>query len=98
MTRDSLGFAMKATCGTVDGKLIPIFKDPKTDSGTKKSAKGLLAVNKIDGEYVLKQNCSWADVKSDDNELKIVFQDGKLKNQTTLFEIRERINSEFEGR
>lgn len=96
MTRDSLGFAMKATCGTVDGKLIPIFKDPKTDSGTKKSAKGLLAVNKIDGEYVLKQNCSWADVKSDDNELKIVFQDGKLKNQTTLFEIRERINSEFE--
>ncbi len=95
MTRDSLGFAMKATCGTVDGKLIPIFKDPKTDSGTKKSAKGLLAVNLVDGEYVLKQNCTWADVKSSDNKLNIVFQDGELKNLTTLDDIRERINSEF---
>jgi len=95
MTRDSLGFAMKATCGTVDGKLIPIFKDPKTDSGTKKSAKGLLAVNLVDGEYVLKQNCTWADVKSSDNKLNIIFQDGDLKNLTTLADIRERINSEF---
>jgi nicotinamide phosphoribosyltransferase len=35
---------MKATYGEVNGESIEIFKDPKTDSGTKKSAKGLLKV------------------------------------------------------
>lgn len=41
-TRDTLGMAMKATYCEVDGKGIDIYKDPATDSGTKKSAKGLL--------------------------------------------------------
>ena len=31
-TRDTLGFAMKATYGEINGKGIKIFKDPKTDS------------------------------------------------------------------
>lgn len=45
VTRDTHGFAVKATYGIVNGEPREIFKDPKTDSGTKKSARGLLRVN-----------------------------------------------------
>lgn len=50
MTRDSLGFAMKATWGVLNGEEVFLAKDPKTDSGTKKSATGMLAV--VDGKLV----------------------------------------------
>lgn len=43
-TRDTFGSAVKATAAIVDGKEYPIFKDPITDSGTKKSARGYIAV------------------------------------------------------
>ena len=43
-SRDSLGFAMKATWCQVNGEGREIFKDPKTDSGMKKSLKGLIRV------------------------------------------------------
>lgn len=57
ITRDSLGFAMKATYAEINGEAFNIFKSPKTDSG-KKSAKGLLRVDSIDGKLVLKQECT----------------------------------------
>lgn len=44
LTRDSLGFAMKATYGEVNGESRMLSKDPVTDSGTKKSATGCLVV------------------------------------------------------
>lgn len=50
LTRDSLGFAMKATWGRRAGKEVFLFKDPKTDSGTKKSARGRVAV--VDGKLI----------------------------------------------
>ncbi len=51
-TRDTCGFAVKATYTEVNGEGIAIFKDPKTDS-KKKSAKGLLCVHRTDdGEFV----------------------------------------------
>lgn len=43
-SRDSLGFAIKATACVVNGELKEIFKHPKTDDGTKNSLKGLIAV------------------------------------------------------
>lgn len=43
VTRDTHNMAMKATWVKVDGVESAIFKDPKTDSGLKKSAKGRLA-------------------------------------------------------
>ncbi len=43
-TRDTYGFAMKATAARVDGKEHMLFKDPKTDNGVKKSAKGRIVV------------------------------------------------------
>lgn len=46
VTRDTHGFAFKATAmlRQDSAKWEPIWKDPKTDSGSKKSARGLLAV------------------------------------------------------
>lgn len=90
VTRDSLGFAVKATYTEVNGKAIPIFKDPKTDS-KKKSAKGLLHVGLVDGEYVLTDNVTREVEQSESNMLKIRFLDGSFYNQTSLDEIRAKL-------
>src|SRR6202000_2281837 len=90
VTRDTFGFAMKATYGEVNGVGRDIFKDPKTDDGTKKSAKGLLQITKDDkGKYQLKDQCTW--IEEQRGELKEIFRDGKLLIDDTLGKIRERI-------
>ena len=43
-TRDTFGFAIKATNIVIDGVETAIFKDPITDNGTKKSLKGRIVV------------------------------------------------------
>jgi nicotinamide phosphoribosyltransferase len=91
VTRDTFGFAVKATYTEVNGKKIPIFKDPKTDS-KKKSAKGLLFVGVDDNnEYFLKDNVSRETEQSEGNQLKIRFKDGSFFNQTTLDAIRAQL-------
>ena len=85
-TRDSLGFAMKATYVETDGEGQAIFKDPKTDSGTKKSAKGLLKVFKQLGEYVLKNDVSIAEEK--EGCLQTVFLDGDILVDEAFADIR----------
>lgn len=92
-TRDTFGFAMKATYGEVDGEGRAIFKDPITDDGTKKSAKGLMKIDLVDGVYHLTDNVSWQEEKQ--GELKEVFRDGKLLIDQTLTEIRARVKSEI---
>jgi nicotinamide phosphoribosyltransferase len=92
-TRDTFGFAMKATYGEVDGEGRAIFKDPITDDGTKKSAKGLMKIDLVDGVYHLTDNVSWDEEKQ--GELKEVFRDGKLLIDQTLTEIRARVKSEI---
>ena len=88
-TRDTFGMAMKATSGVVNGERRDIFKDPKTDDGTKKSARGLLRVEQRDGIYVL------YDQQTEEQEergmLETVYQDGRLLREHTLQEIRDRI-------
>lgn len=44
VTRDTFGFAMKATHVEIAGRKIDIFKKPITDDGVKNSAKGRLSV------------------------------------------------------
>jgi nicotinamide phosphoribosyltransferase len=90
VTRDTFGFAMKATYGEVNGVGREIFKDPATDSGTKKSARGLLRVEEEGGEYVLYDQQTKA--QEAQGALQTVFLDGKLLNETTLSEIRGRLN------
>lgn len=91
LTRDCLQMAIKATWAQVDGKGYDLFKDPKTDSGMKKSAKGLLRVDLVEGQYVLKDQCTVEEEKG--GELREVFRDGKLLYETSLAEIRARINA-----
>lgn len=90
-TRDSYGFAMKATYGVVDGEARNIFKNPKTDSGTKKSAKGLLRVELENGEYVLYDEQT--PEQEQQGELKEVFRDGQLLISQSLEEIRTRLQN-----
>jgi nicotinamide phosphoribosyltransferase len=91
-SRDSLGIAVKSTFCEVDGIGREIFKDPITDSGEKKSAKGLTAVFKDgNGDFYLKDQATWDEIMN--CELKPVFKDGKLLIDHKLSEIRERINA-----
>lgn len=87
VTRDTHGFAVKSTYGEINGAGVDIYKDPKTDDGVKKSARGRIKVTIEGGEYCL------IDQRQDDDsgELKPVFENGKLLRETTLAEIRERI-------
>ncbi len=90
VTRDTFGFAMKATYGEVNGEGRPIFKDPKTDDGTKKSAKGLLKIaHNGDGKPALFDETDWAGEA--EGLLELVFRDGALVREETLNGIRERL-------
>jgi hypothetical protein len=89
VTRDSLGMAVKATYAEVGGKGYELFKDPITDSGMKKSAKGLLRVEKEGDDYVLYDQQTLE--QEQQGELKTVFRDGKLVAETSLSEIRQRL-------
>lgn len=89
-SRDSLGFAMKATWCQVGDEEREIFKDPKTDNGTKKSLKGMIAVHEEYGKYVAEDQVSKEDEKL--GCLKTVYKDGKLVKDWTLSEIRENVN------
>lgn len=88
-TRDTFGFAMKATYVEVNGEGREIFKDPITDDGTKKSATGLLHVSKILNEYFLVDKVTWGEEEG--GELQIIYNDGEFFNQTTLTEIRQKL-------
>jgi nicotinamide phosphoribosyltransferase len=92
-TRDTFGFAMKATYVEVNGEGREIFKDPITDDGTKKSATGLLCVETIDenGKIGLYDKVSWATEES--GLLQTIYKDGKFYNTTTLTQIKERIKT-----
>jgi nicotinamide phosphoribosyltransferase len=86
-TRDTFGFAMKATYVEVNGVGQEIFKDPITDDGIKKSAKGLLRVN---------EDMSLSDQVTRDEEgegmLKTLYVDGIFESYTDFKTIKEKLN------
>ena len=87
-TRDTFGFAMKATNVTIDGVEKPIFKNPKTDNGLKKSLRGRISVlkNTDTGEYYAVDDASeWAQKES---ELKTVWKDGIFTEIATFSQVR----------
>lgn len=91
-TRDTFGNALKATYAEIGDKTLAMYKNPKTDSGIKKSAKGLLAVYiNTQGKLYLKQEATWEEVNN--CEFKTVFSDGGLFFTNTLQEVRHRIAS-----
>jgi nicotinamide phosphoribosyltransferase len=93
VTRDTYGFAMKATHGVVNGEHKDIYKDPKTDDGLKKSAKGLLMVYRDDkGDIKLKDQCTQAEEQS--GLLETVLHDGTYITES-LTTIRKRLNNQL---
>jgi nicotinamide phosphoribosyltransferase len=90
-TRDTFGFAMKATSVVVNGERREIFKDPITDDGVKKSAKGLIKVDKVNDEYVLIDQVT--PKEENKGELQVIYENGKFLNPVTLQGIRECINT-----
>lgn len=94
LTRDTLGFAMKATSVTVDGVQRAIFKDPVTDDGTKKSAKGRVTVHRDNNGqvYYCDETLQKRSPQGDDL-LEVVFENGKLLRDQSLAEIRKLINN-----
>jgi nicotinamide phosphoribosyltransferase len=89
VTRDSFSFAMKATSAVIDGKRISLFKDPVTDSGEKKSAKGLLKVVLLNGTLVLEDQQTKN--QEDEGELKTIFKNGKILKEYSLNDIRNKL-------
>jgi nicotinamide phosphoribosyltransferase len=106
VTRDTYGWAIKATYAEVDldGERIgiEIFKDPITDDGTKKSAKGLIQVNEIMEQdsygklhhktYELHDQATWEEFHN--SALQTIFLNGVLVKETTLEQIRQRITTQ----
>jgi len=96
-TRDTFGFAMKATYAVVDGEERMLFKDPKTDQG-KRSQRGRVVVSDDMGNIPI-TTTDGLDLEGEGmvsgavgNLLETVFEDGVLKREQTLAEIREIIN------
>ncbi len=114
VTRDTYGWAMKATYGEVadgvdhihsDNRMVicdegirgcthihkqgqAIFKEPKTDDGTKNSAKGLLQVT---NQLRLVEDVSWS--QESEGVLQDIFMNGQTRNVQTLSQIRARLAS-----
>jgi nicotinamide phosphoribosyltransferase len=95
VTRDTHGFAIKATFGTTTSRGdTAIYKDPKTDDGTKRSARGLLRVDRVNGRLVLRSHVTREEEAG--GELETVFDDGKLVRVQTLAQIRATLKQENE--
>lgn len=91
VTRDTFGFAMKATWVKVDGEERAIFKDPVTDDGLKKSARGRLAVLRTDaGELTLIDEATPEQEAM--SELKTVWRNGEFIRKQNIEDIRRNLN------
>lgn len=92
-TRDTFGFALKSTLAVINGEERPIFKDPKTDDGIKKSQKGAVSVFRsvIVGLTVIDNLPLDGGTWNFTNELREIFKDGVLLVDDSFSEIRKRL-------
>lgn len=94
VTRDTLGFAVKATGTIIDGQSIMVSKDPKTDPG-KKSANGFLKVVRKNGVLIQIDNLQTIEeTNSKDNTLKVVYSNGKFYRETSFEQVRYNARSQ----
>ena len=105
-TRDTFGFALKSTLAVINGVEKQIFKDPKTDDGTKKSMKGKVMVFNVGkgtdpnqpGVGGRSDNQIWAKdgynlaAESEWDLLHTIYLDGKLVREQTFSQIRAKLN------
>jgi nicotinamide phosphoribosyltransferase len=93
-TRDTFSQAIKATWAEVNGEERMLFKDPKTDDGTKRSLRGRVHVSKVNGELVVTDGLLRGTTLRSIDLLETVFEDGKLVRDQSLAEIRELLASQ----
>lgn len=93
LTRDTFGWALKATYAEVNGEPQELVKDPVTDSGVKKSAKGLLRVDETPDGFVLHDQQTPEQAAG--GALAPVFRDGELLVEQSLAEIRARLQGSW---
>lgn len=93
VTRDTNGFAIKATWAVVDNVERQLHKNPVTDSGVKKSAKGRLVVMRGSTGLELIDGLSQAehDALDQHNLLQPVYRNGELLIEQSITDIRIRI-------
>jgi nicotinamide phosphoribosyltransferase len=105
-TRDTFGYAMKSTLCVVKGEERQIFKNPKTDDGTKKSQKGKVVVYvdpasggikfkdgfRLDESLYIRVEIDGKQKNADIDLLQPVFENGKLLNKTTFAQVRARLS------
>jgi nicotinamide phosphoribosyltransferase len=90
-SRDTLGFAIKATRVKVNGEVRDIEKDPITDR-TKKSHKGLISLLKnSQGDYFTLDNC--LQDQGENSLLKTVYEDGKVVKKFTFAQIKQNLQN-----
>lgn len=95
VTRDTFGFAMKATAiRQADDTIVPIFKKPVTDKGGKFSHRGIPAVYGDAGEYFVKETIDPADL--DKCAFQRVMSDGRLVLEASLERVRSRVRRNIE--
>lgn len=84
--RDTQKWAMKCSAAKVNGKWIPVFKDPVTDPGKKSKAGRVTLYRDFEGNYSSgvedwPTDCLWT-----------VFEDGELINEITFDNVRANAN------
>ena len=84
INRDTQKFAYKTSAALIDGLWVDVFKDPVTDSG-KRSKRGRLSLYKTNfGDYFTSH---YPDGGTDE-QLVVVFEDGKVVKEWTFAEVR----------
>ena len=92
VTRDTYGFAIKATWAKVNGEARELYKDPATDSGVKKSARGLLVIVNNNGVIEMRDGLNEQQRRAERNDLLVpVWDEGKFLQRQTLDQIRARV-------
>ena len=97
-SRDTFNVAVKCSYVEYENKPIMVYKDPKTDTGMKKSHKGCCSVywDNVANGFECQDGLTYNESKEDEfNLLEPVFRDGKLLKETTLIDIR---NTLWEGK
>lgn len=93
-TRDTFGFAVKATDVVVNKEERKIFKDPKTDDGTKRSQRGRVFVERVCKDILWTDDLTadeYEKFANDENRVNLfetVFLNGELIKNRTFEDVR----------
>ena len=89
LTRDDLGFAIKASYAEVDGDGYEVYKEPETDMSKASSAGLFKVVKEKSGDYKLFAGVS--PQQEEEGELQTIWIDGQFVKETTFAEIQARL-------